>query len=380
MHARFALRAAIVGFLASRTILFAALLVISHIAFLEKAYSGSVWQTRIVLVAERVRPEMTRMVMVGDAWWYKRIAENGYGSANSAEERSKRAFFPLYPMIVRACGITGDFALDGVFVSNVAFLLALIALGRLALQWGLGERDVERVIFYASFFPTSYFFSLPMTESLFLLLSVLAVLAATTGRWWGAGLAGGLAAATRVTGILLLPVLIILLWRQYRRWSWNFLWIALVPAGLSGFMAYLYYLTGDALAFMHVQEAWGRRPAGFWEPLVRYVLQWQTVGEPWNLLTFNFAIALLLLVCAIALLVRRDYALGLYTLLSVLLPLSSGSLQSIGRYAIVVFPLYFWLAVSARSPLVDRLITALMVALFGWFLALFALRLDFTMA
>ena len=80
------------------------------------------------------------------------------------------------------------------------------------------------------------------------------------------------------------------------------------------------------------------------------------------------------------LLLRREYASGTYVLLSVLLPLSSGSLQSIGRYAAVVFPLFFWLATSARSPIVDRLITVLMIALFGWFLALFAMRLDFTMA
>jgi hypothetical protein len=66
-------------------------------------------------------------------------------------------------------------------------------------------------------------------------------------------------------------------------------------------------------------------------------MQWNVVGEPWNLLTFNFVVALLLLVCAGVLLVRRDYALGTYTLLAVLLALSSGSLQSMGRYALVVF-------------------------------------------
>jgi len=158
------------------------------------------------------------------------------------------------------------------------------------------------------------------------------------------------------------------------------LWLALVPAGLISFMAYLYQRTGDALAFIHAQEGWGRKPAGFWQPLIDYVTHWWIVGEPWNLLTFNFIIAILLLVCAIVLFVRREYAFGAYTLLSILLPLSTGSLQSIGRYAVVVFPLFFWLAIAARTKLVDRLITAAMVALFGWFLALFALRLDFTMA
>lgn len=368
-------RAAVLAFFLSRALVFLALLVLSQIAFLEKVYSNSVWQTRITLQAERVRPELTRMILVGDSWWYKRIAENGYeGDAN------KRAFFPLYPLLVRACRITGDFAVDGAIVSNLAFLAALIALGQLALRCGLTVEDAERAVCYVAFFPTSYFFSLPMTESVFLLLSVLSMSWAHSGRWWAAGLAGALASATRVTGILLLPALLLLAWQRERRLTPGMLWLAIVPAGLAAFMAHLHTVTGDAFAFLHAQQAWGRQPGGFWEPLLRYITQWNAVGEPWNLLAFNFAVAVLLLVSGVLLLVRRDYALGAYALLTVLVALSSGSLQSIGRYAIVVFPMFFWLATTARASLADRLITAAFVTGLGWFLALLALRIDFTMA
>jgi Gpi18-like mannosyltransferase len=379
MSSRTVVRAAVVAFLASRALIFLGLLVLSQIAFLDKVYSNSVWQTRIELRAERVRPELSRMILVGDGWWYKRIAEDGYRVRNE-EEKNKRAFFPLYPLVVRACRITGDFAIDGAIVSNLAFLAALIALGQLALRSELDVQDAERVVCYVAFFPTSYFFSLPMTESVFLLLSVLSMFWAHSDRWAAAGLAGALAAATRVTGILLLPALLLLAWQRHRRFVPGMLWLALVPAGLAAFMGHLYLVTGDAFAFLHAQQAWGREAGGFWEPLVRYVGQWHVVGEPWNLLSFNFAVAVLLLVCAAVLLVRRDYAFGAYTLLTVLLALSSGSLQSIGRYAIVVFPLFFWLATSARSTLADRLLTAAFAMGLGWFLALLALRVDFTMA
>ena len=375
MSSRAVIRAAVLAWLLSRVLMFLALLVVSQIAFLEKVYDGSVWQTRIELRGERVGPELGRMILVGDAWWYKRIAEDGY-----AGDPNKRAFFPLYPLLVRACRITGDFAIDGAIVSNLAFLAALIALGQLALRSGLDVQGAERAICYVAFFPTSYFFSLPMTESVFLLLSVVSVLCAQSERWWASGLAGALAAATRVTGILLLPVLLILACQRHKRFPPGMLWLALVPAGIAGFMALLYTVTGDAFAFLHAQQAWGRKPGFFWEPLVRYVSQWHIVGEPWNLLAFNFAVAILVLVCAVALLVRRDYALGAYTLFAVLLALSSGSLQSMGRYALVVFPLFFWLATVARSALADRLLTATFVMGYGWFLALFALRVDFTMA
>ena len=170
MGNRAVLRAALVAFLASRAIVFLSLLVISQISFLEKVYSSSVWQTRIVLQSDRVRPELTRMVMAGDGWWYRRIAENGYTVA-SPNDQNKLAFSPLYPLLVRASRVTGDFALDGVILSNVAFLMALIAFGNLAVRSGLENQDAERAIFYLAFFPTSYFFSLPMTESVFLLFT-----------------------------------------------------------------------------------------------------------------------------------------------------------------------------------------------------------------
>ena len=375
MADRAVVRAALIAFAASRAVVFAGLLVISQLAFLEKVYSNSVWQTRIVLQRERVRPELTRMVMVGDAWWYQRIAESGYRISNAAE-RDKLAFFPLYPLLVPR----GDFAINGLILSNLAFLAALILLGKLALRLELDPPAAERAVFYAAFFPTSYFFSLPMTESLFLLLSVTAFLAAASDRYWAAGIAGALASATRVTGVLLLPVLLLLAWQRHRRFTPSMLWLALVPAGLAAFMLYLHTVTGDALAFLHAQQSWGRRAAPFWQPLIDYVTHWNVVGEPWNLLTFNFVVAVLLLVCAIALFIRREYALGAYTLLAVLVPLSTGSLQSIGRYAVTVFPLYFWLGSSARSTLIDRLVLIAMVALLGWFLALLALRVDFTMA
>jgi Gpi18-like mannosyltransferase len=373
------LRAALIAFFASRALIFASLLLISQLAFLQKVYSDSVWQTRIVLQAERVRPELTRMIMVGDAWWYHRIAEDGYQALNE-EEKNKLAFFPLYPLLVRTVGFTGDLAIDGAILSNAAFLAALIVLGQLAIRSGLSEQDAERAIFYIAFFPTSYFFSLPMTESVFLLLSATAVLCAQSGRWWGAGLAGALASATRVTGILLLPALLVLGWQRDKRWTRGQWWLALIPTGLGAFMWYLRTLTGDPFAFLHAQQAWGRRPGAFWRPLTDYVWQWYVAGEPWNLLTFNFLVAVLLLVCGIALIIRRNYAFGTYTLLAILLALSSGSLQSVGRYAVVVFPLFFWMAVGGRSSLADRVMTAAMVFGLGWLIALMALRVDFTMA
>jgi hypothetical protein len=79
-------------------------------------------------------------------------------------------------------------------------------------------------------------------------------------------------------------------------------------------------------------------------------------------------------------LVRRQWSYAAYTLQSAIVPMSSGSLQSMARYALVDFPLFYFLAAVGRTPSHDRTITATFVILLGWLVALFTLRIDFALA
>jgi hypothetical protein len=92
----------------------------------------------------------------------------------------------------------------------------------------------------------------PYNEALFLLCSVLALIAARRGAWWQAGLAGGLAALTRQQGVFLLLPLAWELWEwSGRRWrtslqNWRgALGLALVPAGLLLWLLYRAWALGD---------------------------------------------------------------------------------------------------------------------------------------
>jgi Gpi18-like mannosyltransferase len=185
----------------------------------------------------------------------------------------------------------------------------------------------------------------------------------------------GLATATRVTGILLLPLLLIMFLRRNDKPRARIAWLALVPCGLLAFMAHLYRVTGDALAFVHAEASWGRTFS--WRPIAA---QLHTVSQPWNFVLLNAAAALLLIVAGLHFLLRREWAFGIYTLGAALLPLSSGSLQSMARYAVAVFPLLLWLAARGRKPVWDRVILATSIVLFGWLTALFTLRVDIALA
>ena len=352
----------LVTFLLSRALVFFLLIIGSQIAFLGKDYGGTIWRTEIDLSTERVRPELVRMVMVGDAWYYERIARDGYEPPGpDGAPRHTWAFFPLYPLVA---GWFPEFPIGAMVISNLAFAAGLLLVAATGLRLGATPEQVERAAFFIAFFPTSYFFSMPMTESLFLCLSAGAFLLAQRERWWAAALLGALAAATRLVGVLLLPALLLLPSQRQTRKAW----LLLLPAGTAAFMVYLYRLTGDPLAFLHVQAAWGRGS-----------LQWPlSVSSPWNFVLLNAAAALLLIAAAADLLRRKRWALGVYTLLAVAVPLSTGSLQSVARYSMVVFPALLWL--GERTEKSERWVAAVFLVLLGWMLTLFVLRVDFALA
>jgi hypothetical protein len=54
--------------------------------------------------------------------------------------------------------------------------------------------------------------------------------------------------------------------------------------------------------------------------------------------------------------------------------------QSLARYALVDFPMFYWLAIVCRTSTRDRAVLATFVVLLGWMIALFTLRIDFTLA
>jgi hypothetical protein len=369
------------AFVVSRAAILLLLVIGSQISFIAKDYYNTIWRTEVSLSAKRLRPELIRLAMVGDAWYYRQIAVSGYEPRSlDGTPKNTWAFFPVYPLLVRALGGGGgaSFSTVAVITSNIVLLAALFAVAASGRELGASDDDVERAAWFMALFPTSYFFSLPMTESVFLLLSAAAFLAAARQRWPIAGVFGALTSATRVIGISLLPALLLLPFQRDQRPSKKQLWLLLVPVGVVAFVVYLYVRTGDPLAFVHAQTLWGRGgPASSGDPILQHGL---VVSKPWNFVALNLAAAILMTAAGCSFLARRQWSYAAYTLLSVAVPLSTGSLQSIARYALVDFPMFFWLASICRTPSRDRTLTAIFVILLGWMIALFTLRLDFALA
>lgn len=186
-----------------------------------------------------------------DATWYLSIAERGY--TFDPHGPSSVAFFPLLPMLIRGLTpVVGNPPIAGLLVANLAALGATLALWR----WVRAEADppaAERAALWLLVYPFSFFLHAVYAESLFFLCATLALAASARGRRLAAGLWGGLAATARPMGVLLAPALAWGLWRDWRGGrplaARDVIAVLLPGAGLAAYMAYLWLVVGDPLAF-----------------------------------------------------------------------------------------------------------------------------------
>ncbi len=329
-----------------------------------------------------------------DSAWYLSIAKSGY------QLSYQTVFFPLYPGLIAIGGAAVGSGLDvivGIVISCACAVGALYFLHRL-VTLEFDAQLARNTVWIVSWLPTALALSAVYSEALFLLLAVGSFYAGRQGRWVLAGLLGGLAAASRNGGILLLlPLLTFYLYGpradrepdypaaserrpHLRLWPRilpspryrlrpDVLWIALVPLGLIAYMTYLAFSIGHPLGpFIH-QRHWGRFffplggiPLGVWKVLRETVAIFPSL-EPRlaHNLTFNgsmrHAYSLAFLILALLLLricwKRLPAAYTVFAAISLAMaisvPAANEPLKSLPRFTLVMFPLWIALALWATE-------------------------------
>ncbi len=299
------------------------------------------------------------------------IATQGYAGTDMA-------FFPLFPLLIRILGsLVGNHLVAGLLISNASFFFGLLYLYKL-LEHEYDRSVARRAIFYVSIFPSAFFFSAVYTESLFFMLTVASFYYMRMHHWWFAGAIGFLAALTRVEGVLLVVPFLIEWYSQYKpnlkQHLSNLLPGGLIPLGLFTYMAFLWVLVGDPLYFSHVQIHWNRHFALPWVSVVNSLhqiataTQGQTIANQLMELSFTFLMIGVLIVGWKQL--RPSYIA--YMALSILIPMSTSSLMSMPRFALVLFPMFAILGRDGERPWVNNLILAFSLPLLGLFTVLFA--------
>lgn len=323
-----------------------------------------------------------------DTRHYLSIAEFGYQTVGDA--RLLLVFFPFYPLIVRAFHyIFQNYLVSGLFVSNMMFLFSGYLLYELALL-DTDRRTALRAVKYLCILPATCLFCAPMSDSLFLFLTLACVYLARKKWYVFSAILGFFAAFTRVPGVLLLaPVCFELIADVVRahktgsvdkRFVWvsigNFASLLLIPLGFGLYLFINYHLTGDWFRFLEYQQSnWSQGMGWFFntaEYQTNYALSAYASGSTtlyglWipNLIYLFGALAIMI---GAQKKLRPSYVA--YFILYYAVTMGATWLLSAPRYLTAAFPLALGLSAITEKRWADWIATLLCIA--GLLLYLFA--------
>lgn len=299
------------------------------------------------------RPDYTLDSILGvyfnsDSGWYAKIIQYGYSGVPDAIRAEYQipnqhyAFFPLYPMAVRMLVLGGLSLNVAAFLLNMVTLYLLIRVGfLLMLQCGLNALQAKRSLQLLLLFPFSLHLYFVYTESVFLLLLFSGFLMIARGHWLGFSVSAVLIVWCRPNGLLCALPFGLYMLEQHAGYSVKglasafrrpaFYTLLLMPAAFLFWMWMQGQLSGDVLAFSKAQAGWNKKGmlpllalfrTGFWQDQLVSVYCICAI----ILAAFSFR--------------KWPMSFNVLVWLNLMLPLSAGSVVSMGRYIAVLFPFY----------------------------------------
>lgn len=286
-----------------------------------------------------------------DGVHYLSIAENGYGIY-------QQAFFPFFPLIIKFLSFVSfnNYLISGLIITHLSFFIALYFFYKL-VKLDYSEKTANWSVLFLIFFPTSFFFASVYTESLSLASIMVSFYFVRKSNFLLGSFLGGISSATRFVGILLLPSIIIEFCQKYKKRKLdrdNFpasILISIIIFSSSGLLLYIFYLWkmfGDPLLFIHSLSAFGvGRSGGEVILLPQVIFRYLKIFATVPFFTHNALIALLefgLFFIFLFILVfnikkiRLSYLI--FGILAVMIPTLSGTLASIPRYLLIIFPVF----------------------------------------
>jgi hypothetical protein len=309
--------------------------------------------------------EQAHVLGVLGAWdgrWYRTVAESGY--LLQPGRQSDPAFFPLYPLLLRAVhGLGPSYLTAGLVLSQLGFLAALVAFEVLTRQL-FNPAFARRTVVYIALFPMGFVFSMTYPESIVLCAIALAAVAALRGRWIAVAILMGLGSLARPEMVFVSIPLLALALRERAPQKRGLAFGAVIApfAALGSFALYLGVTLHDPLAWTHAERAWGRQftPLGLITAI--RTLPNAVGGNPWVLRDVACLLVYIALLWA-ALRTGTPRTWIVAGAIVAILPIFSGSFNSIGRFGLLA-PAVFWgLAALGAPRRADAAIRAVSAAL-----------------
>ncbi|MEY2405470.1 MAG: hypothetical protein QOG39_386 [Acidimicrobiaceae bacterium] len=313
-----------------------------------------VWQssTHLPRGDDGIRPRVVADSVLGgwlryDAVWYVDIANHGYFYAPG--QQSSVAFFPSYPLTVRAAShLTGDTPLAAMLVTFLSGLgVALLFWRWCRDRLSPPARRVALALLLV--YPYAwYLYGTGYADALYLAAALGAFVLLESGHPVLAGIAGAVATAARPVGIAVLVGLVVVAACRRRargeRLRMVDAGVLLAGAGIGSWCTYLWLRFGEPIAFIHAEEApgWDQQAGlstwfkeSYWHVLMHGDRTFAARLTAQAILGFVF-------LAAVPWVVRRfGWGYGTFTLVAVAVPmLGAGEFQGVGRYLLAAFPVF----------------------------------------
>jgi len=298
-----------------------------------------------------------------DGNWFSTVAAQGYDAAphphpsHPGNDVTNWPFFPLHPLLARVffAGLGISPKASVVVASRLAFLLAIFAFVHMAARETGDVTDVTIAGGMVAFNPYLIYANGGYSEPLYFALAAAGFYFLAKEEWEMAGLMGALLSATRIVGCLfaisyLISALRKISLREIVQGTRLDIVVGglLCPLGLSLYMLYMYHHTGDSLAFLHGQLAWGRSPRSPWNT---FMMSIQEHGWP----RVCAVMSLCGLLMSAWLCVKRYWEMGAFLALNILIAMSA-SFEGFPRYIWWQPPLLFGVFLIIRRQMLPSII------------------------
>ncbi|MEO5724002.1 MAG: glycosyltransferase family 39 protein [Ilumatobacteraceae bacterium] len=240
-----------------------------------------------------------------DGAWYLRIVKDGYPrhvqpnvTFNVPDARA--AFFPAYPMLVRAVDhvLPGHEVLAALFVNFVLGAIAVLLVGLLARRL-FGDAIAEKSMILMALFPGAFVLSFAYSEALLLVVAAGCLLCLMKRQWVAAGVLAAIGTATRPNGLALCAACAVAAFIAiYRHRQWRSLIAPILsPIGFIAFQVWVGIHAGETGIWFRVQrEAWKEGTSFGFTALHRsYAAFASPLSSPTNVITAVSVVATVVL-------------------------------------------------------------------------------------
>lgn len=217
---------------------------------------------------ERPANAIHKLIDVLTSWdgkWYFAIVRDSYPSRIPSnvtwdDYQARTAFFPVFPTLVHWLDkvVPGGDVFAAILLNFVLGAIAIYLVGRLAREL-FDDQVAYRAMLLMALFPGSFVLSFTYSEATLLVVAAGCLLCLHRRNWLLAGVLASIGAATRPNGIALIAacgVAALIAIKKDREWK-SLLAVVLAPIGFLGFHLFLYFRTGEDLAWFRTQgEAW----------------------------------------------------------------------------------------------------------------------------